>query len=525
MSTAKKKLTTCQPKTAVAYARYSSAQQRDVSIEQQLRDIRMYAEQEGYTIVHEYADHAKSGYHNSERRTEFQAMLRAAGSGAFDTVIAWKVDRFGRNRRESAMYKGQLADQGVKVVYAMEPIPDGAAGVLTEGMLEAIAEWYSRNLSENTKRGKHDNATKCLSNGNPIFGYRTGPDGHYIIDEAQAAIVRRVFTLYSQGYSCHSIYQMFKEEGIRNRRGQCLANSTIIYMVQNDRYTGIYKYMDIRTPGGMPAIIDKELFDVCQNLRAKTIRHFEKHPGEYLLSGKCFCGYCGSPMHGYSGYSKGRKYFYYMCRKRKNEKTCKAKIIRKPDLEGKILDLIFNDILSGDRLDWFINQISAALQADGEMSPVSKMESDLKTIRRKINNINAAIAEGIWSPETGEHLKALSAQAEELQNSIAFQKITGERTVSKSRIKFYLHKVAKGTREDETCVKTVINSLINSITVYEKWIRVVINAVPNMEQIPPEELPTLDTLHVFKGFDCDQTAPVNWSVVEPYPLIVFKLAI
>lgn len=524
MST-KKSLTTCAPKTAVAYARYSSAQQRDVSIEQQLRDIRAYAEREGYTIVHEYADHAKSGYHNSERRTEFQAMIRAAGSGAFDTVIAWKVDRFGRNRRESAAFKGQLTDHGVSVIYAMEPIPDGAAGVLTEGMLEAIAEWYSRNLSENTKRGKHDNATKCLSNGNPIFGYRTGPDGHYIIDEAEATIVRRVFSLYSQGYSCHSIYQMFKEEGIRNRRGQYLANSTIIYMVQNDRYTGVYKYMDIRTPGGMPAIIDKELFDVCQALRAKTIRHFEKHPGEYLLSGKCFCGYCGSPMHGYSGWSKGKKYFYYMCKRRKNEKTCKAKLIKKQNIEEKILNFIFNDILSGERLAWFIDQIAKVLQAESEMSPVSKMEKDLKDVKRKISNINAAIAEGIWSPETRDHLKSLSTQADELQKNIAFQRITGERTISKSRIKFYYQKVAKATMKDENCLEPTIDALINSVTVYEKWIRVVVNAVPNMEQIPPEELPTLDTLHIFKGFDCDQSAPTTWSVVEPYPVIVFKLAI
>ena len=162
MSTAKKTLTTCEPKTAVAYARYSSAQQRDVSIEQQLRDIRAYAEREGYKIIYEYADHAKSGFKNVERRTQFQAMIQAAASGAFDTVIAWKVDRFGRNRRESATYKGQLADNGVKVVYAMEPIPDGAAGVLTEGMLESLAEWYSRNISENTKRGQRDNAIKGL---------------------------------------------------------------------------------------------------------------------------------------------------------------------------------------------------------------------------------------------------------------------------------------------------------------------------------------------------------------------------
>ena len=73
-----KKATNCPPKTAVAYARYSSAQQRDVSIEQQLKDIREYAAREGYTIIHEYADHAKSGFKNVDRRVEFQAMLAAA---------------------------------------------------------------------------------------------------------------------------------------------------------------------------------------------------------------------------------------------------------------------------------------------------------------------------------------------------------------------------------------------------------------------------------------------------------------
>ena len=170
MSTANKTLTSCAPKTAVAYARYSSAGQRDVSIDQQLRDIHSFAEREGYVIIHDYADHAKSGFKNIERREQFHAMLAAAESGAFDTVIAWKVDRFGRNRRESASYKGQLADNGVSVVYAMEPIPKGAAGCLTEGMLEAIAEWYSQNLSENTKRGLHDNALKCMANGPICLG-------------------------------------------------------------------------------------------------------------------------------------------------------------------------------------------------------------------------------------------------------------------------------------------------------------------------------------------------------------------
>ena len=110
----------CSPRTAVAYARYSSAGQRDVSIEQQLMDIRLFAKREGYTLVHEYADHAKSGFKNSSARTAFQSMMAAAEKGTFDTVICWKVDRFGRNREESALFKGRLRRFGVKVLYDPE---------------------------------------------------------------------------------------------------------------------------------------------------------------------------------------------------------------------------------------------------------------------------------------------------------------------------------------------------------------------------------------------------------------------
>ena len=119
----------CSPRTAVAYARSSSAGQRDVSIEQQLADIRAFAKREGYTLVHEYADHARSGFKNTSAHTAFRSMMSAAESGSFDTVISWKVDRFGRNREDSAIYKGKLRRFGVRVLYAMEPIQIGRAHV------------------------------------------------------------------------------------------------------------------------------------------------------------------------------------------------------------------------------------------------------------------------------------------------------------------------------------------------------------------------------------------------------------
>ena len=230
----------CPPRTAVAYARYSSAGQRDVSIEQQLADIRAFAKRSGFTLVHEYADHAKSGFKNSKARTAFQTMMAAADSGTFDTVICWKVDRFGRNREESALFKGRLRRFGVKVLYAMEPIPEGSAGVLLEGMLEATAEWYSRQLSENVIRGMTDNANKCLYNGTHILGYRSGPDGRYMIHEEEAAVVRDIFSLYRSGYSAARIAKDLNARGLRTSRRNPYTAQGILKILSNERYTGVY---------------------------------------------------------------------------------------------------------------------------------------------------------------------------------------------------------------------------------------------------------------------------------------------
>lgn len=528
MSTAKKKLTTCEPKTAVAYARYSSAQQRDVSIEQQLRDIRAFAEREGYTIIYEYADRAKSGYKNSERRAAFQAMLRAAESGAFDTVLAWKVDRFGRNRRESAMYKGQLADHGVSVVYAMEPIPDGAAGVLTEGMLEAIAEWYSKNLSENVKRGRRDNALKCHANGERLFGYSINKDGHYEANEAEAALVRYVFTLYSQGNSFHTIEARLKEEGVRTPRGAYYCKATLMYMIDNESYIGTFHYDDIRIPGGMPAIIDKELWDQCQALRQKTTRHYEKSDVLYLLSGKCVCGRCGGGMTGaYSTSNRKAKKrtFYYCCSTRKSKYTCDMPYKRKELLESKVYDYLLNHLLKDQLLDRFADTIVKTLDMYQQESSANSLEQELRDINKKISNINQAIAEGIWAKQTGDMLNELTARAEELNAIITEKKLTENKRISPDRIRFYLHKIAEGACDDQEYFRSLAVTFINSITVYDDWARIVINAAEGVPRIPQEELPPLEVLP--DGMVCDfrSTLPSELVTVAYYPVLVFKIAI
>ena len=525
MSTAKKKLTTCQPKTAVAYARYSSASQRDVSIEQQLKDIRAYAEREGYTIIHEYADHAKSGFKNSERREEFRTMLKEASYGMFDTVIAWKVDRFGRDRRESATFKGQLADQGVSVVYAMEPIPDGAAGCLTEGMLEAIAEWYSRNLSENVKRGMSDNARKGLYNGVSLYGYRKGPNGTYVIDEAEAAIIHKIFTLYSENYSFESINRALAADGFKFRNGKPFLTPTISYILKNETYNGVYHFGSSRIPDGVPKIIDDDLWMICQELRKKTA---SKHTRvfDYALSGKCTCGLCGSTVVGnFCGIRKTReKYVYYSCRAhRSNRNLCSLKSRRKYDVEDKVFSFLYNEVMSGNLLNKFMNDIDDILANQQEASPIVHLKRELADVNKKINNITQAISEGIWTKQTASMLENLNNRAEELQREITYRASTEKASLSKDRVRFLYEKMARGDITDSNFRRTMVNALINSIVFYNDYIQIAVNVSEYTGTVPPDEFPPIEETPEY-NFD----SRINWAarlfIVKNHPVVVFKIA-
>ena len=148
---------------AVIYARYSSDNQREESIEGQLRECKEYAEKNGIMILRSYIDRALSA--KTDNRPEFQNMVQDSAKGLFDTVLVWKLDRFARNSYDSAHYKSLLRKNGVKVISATETISEGAEGILLESMLEGMAEYYSVELAEKTLRGMKENALACKSNG------------------------------------------------------------------------------------------------------------------------------------------------------------------------------------------------------------------------------------------------------------------------------------------------------------------------------------------------------------------------
>ena len=480
----------CPPRTAVAYARYSSAGQRDVSIEQQLADIRNFAKREGYTLVHEYADHARSGFKNTSARTAFQSMMAAAETGAFDTVLAWKVDRFGRNREDSAIYKGKLRRFGVRVLYAMEPIPEGSAGVLLEGMLEATAEWYSRQLSENVTRGMTDNAHRCLYNGTRILGYKRGPDGRYAMDPDEAGIIRHIFELYSRGYSASRICKILNDQGVTTSRGKQFQIESLMRIIKNERYTGVYIWGDIRVPDGMPAIIDKTTFEEAQRMIRKSFRHIEQGVGDYLLTGKAFCGYCGAAMIGDSGTSKdGTRYHYYSCQGHKARKGCRKRSIQKAALEDVVITYVMDRVLADENISATVDMIVKIQEEEMKSSPLAAMESEYAEITKQIDNINNAIAAGIWNSSTSAKLKTLEDSAENLRESIEILRFSQSQLMDRERVEFFLKEFTKGDRNDPNFRRHVIDTFINAVYVFDDHLKIVTNNCAGNQRFPLADLP------------------------------------
>lgn len=494
--------TICPPRTAVAYARYSSAGQRDVSIEQQLTDIRAYAEREGYTIVHEYADHARSGYKDLSARAEFRAMIHDAASRGFDTVLCWKVDRFGRNRADSASIKRDLARLGVSVVYVMEPIPTGAAGVLTEGMLEAIAEWYSRNLSENVTRGMMDNARRCLYNGTRVIGYTRGPDDRYAIVPEEAAIVRKIFSRYKDGWSAAAIAGELNSAGVRTIRSTRWSVQSILRVIDNERYTGVYIWGSVRIPDGMPAIITRSDWEAAQYMKKKTSRHIEQHAVDFLLTGKAFCGICGRSMIGDSGTSgNGSTYYYYCCQGHKARTGCTKKSVRKDELETAVVDFVRAHCFEEAAMEKIADAVMKEMEDRRKKSPLAAMEKELADTEKKLANINNAIAAGVWTSSTQQMLVSLEASAEDLRANVGLLRYQESQLVDRDRVLFFLHRFAKLDPQDPEDRRKLITTFVHSVYVYEDHLKILINTVDGQPTVPfsPEDIDSLCSDKILSG--------------------------
>ncbi len=209
-------------KTAVAYARFSSNNQREESIDAQKRQIDDYAQKNGYKIITYYTDSARSA--TTDDRPGFQQMFREIPSLEVDAVIVHKLDRFSRDRYDSALYRHKLKEQGVKLISVTENFDDSPESIILESVIEAMSEYYSKNLARETMKGLMENAYKCRHNGGkPPLGYDVDPLTHnYIINEKEAAVVRKIFDMYLDGNGYAEIVSYMNAHGCRTKVRQCL---------------------------------------------------------------------------------------------------------------------------------------------------------------------------------------------------------------------------------------------------------------------------------------------------------------
>ena len=258
---------------AVIYARYSPGpNQRDESIEGQIRECKDVAKRHGLMVIHEYIDKRMTG--TNDDRPDFQRMLRDADRGLFDVVIVWKNDRFARNRYDSAIYKQRLKRNGIKILYAKEHIPDGPEGIILESVLEGMAEYYSANLAQNIRRGQRENALEGKFVGGTVpLGYKLDAEKRYVLDKEKSPLVLEIFERYVAGEAVIDICNDLNARGYLTARKRKFNRSSLHRILANEKYTGLYRFEDIETPGAVPRIISDELFQAAAVRAARNKKH------------------------------------------------------------------------------------------------------------------------------------------------------------------------------------------------------------------------------------------------------------
>lgn len=404
----------------VIYARYSSDNQTENSIEGQMRECKIFAENRGITIVGSFIDRALSA--KTAERPDFQRMIRESTKGVFNVIIVWKLDRFSRNRYDSAHYKFILRKNNVKVISATEAISEGAEGILLESLLEGLAEYYSVELGVKVARGLTENALKTLHNGGTIpYGLMVNEERQYQPDPLTAPVVREIFERYAAGDSVADIRESLSARGIKTKTGGSQLNyNSIRNMLRNRKYLGEYRYGKTVIPSAYPAVVTQELFDRTQK-RLEKNKHAPataKAKVDYLLTTKLHCGRCGTFMVGESGTSKTlRKYNYYKCLSNKRKRGCEQKkAVKKGWIEQLVVQDTVNYVLQDEEIARIAKMLIALQEREDTALPLLRKE--LEETDKGLKNIADAIQQGIITNTTKQRLEELESLKSEIEVKI-----------------------------------------------------------------------------------------------------------
>ena len=513
---------------AVLYARFSSDNQREESIEAQLRAMHEYCSRNSIVIIHEYCDRAKSA--TTDDRPEFLKMIAASKEGDFDFAIVHKLDRFSRNRYDSAYYKRELKKNGVQLLSVLEQMDDSPESIILESVLEGMSEYYSKNLAREVMKGMRESAMDCRYIGGWIpYGFRVDPQTHrYIINDYEAEAVRMIFRDVADGCGYNVVLNKLNSMGYRTRLGNTFSKETLYEMLRNEKYNGVYvfsraaskdelgrrnNHMDkpiedqIRIPGGMPKIVDDETFARVQAILASRKRHRrQKSKRNYLLTGLVFCGLCG---HRYCGDSmqtgKDRKVVgTYACNNRNNHgaRICRNQNVRQQPLEEMVLRKIEETVFDESRIPDIVRAYrELSQQEEGEdKDKVRTLRQNLKTVEQKINNIVNIIA-NTGSAALVTQLTQLEREKELLDVQIQEEERSAEESELDEEAILTAFRQAQKMFHSGTLpqMEQIINLYLDRVVVFPDYVEIHLNNVPTNLLNPSEtkDEPALGGLHTF----------------------------
>ncbi|MBQ8010689.1 MAG: recombinase family protein [Oscillospiraceae bacterium] len=392
-------------KRVALYARFSSDHQRTESIDAQIRAMKQYCKENRWRIVEIYIDEAHSA--TTDCRPNFQRMIEDSSKKLFDIVLVHKLDRFSRNRYDSAIYKNKLKYNGVRLCSVLERLDNTPESIIMEAMLESMAEYYSSNLGREVMKGMRENAYQCRhTGGSPPLGYDLDENKYLVINEYEAEAVRIIFDLYINGYSYRYIAEHLNAAGYRTKAGNSFKRTTSFHeILNNEKYTGTYVFNRaesknyqhkrnshrkkpdseiIRIENGCPAIISKDIF-----LKAKERRQLNhKHAGTfharnfYLCSGLVRCGECDKPMCGGQRYGK-KSFFTYCCHTKKME-CCNRKEIDRDKLDAYTIELLEREIFNADAQKKCLRELNRHIDFYNKSLPNQR-----KKLQRSIDKISS----------------------------------------------------------------------------------------------------------------------------------------
>lgn len=503
---------------AVIYARYSSDKQNEQSIDGQVRFCTEYAERMGYKIIGTYIDKAISG--TSDNRPQFRKMIDDSYNKKFQYIIVWKLDRFARNRYDSAIYKSKLKLNGVKVLSATEGIGEGDESLILEAILEAMAENYSKQLAQNVKRGMKETALKCKSTGGIIpLGYKIDSDGKYIVDEDKAEIVKYIFNQYADGKSKTDICKELNQRGLKSANGNIFTVAGVTSVLNNKKYIGIYSYADIEIEGGCPAIIDNELFEKCQKRKSQNKRQagHNKAKMEYLLNSKLFCGHCGSPMVGDSATSKtGAKHYYYSCAARKNRHkhqyegiNCQKKREKKDFIEWYVVEQTIQYVLQPKRMELIAEKVAKSYEKEFSQTGIKDLEKKLKKLNKEFDELTESMIHTKSQrmiDSINQKAEVLDFKIQETEDELEKLKIACNAKLTKDDVIAWLKTFCTGDILSTEFQKKIINALVNAVYLFDNKVVIYYN-VKDGKQVSYIEM--LEETADFSDTEMQKSSDIN----------------